>query len=74
MYSHTSLHCCCACVCAYFLQVLEGWLQWSAMGALQHDEFAQAVLDLVTNMAQQLHAAGKVGALPVTAPHSRLVP
>jgi hypothetical protein len=43
------------------LQVLEGWLQWSAMGVLQHDEFAQAVLDLVTDMAKKLHAAGKVG-------------
>jgi hypothetical protein len=37
------------------------------MGVLQHDEFAQAVLDLVTNMAKKLHAAGKVGS--VTACH-----
>jgi hypothetical protein len=42
------------------------------MGALQHEEFAQAVLDLVANMAKQLHAAGKVGALPVTAPRMPL--
>jgi hypothetical protein len=44
-----------------FLQVLEGWLQWAAMGVMQHAQAAQAVLVLVKNLGAKLHDAGKVG-------------
>jgi hypothetical protein len=43
------------------LQVLEGWLQWAAMGVMQHAQAAQAVLVLVENLGAKLHVEGKVG-------------
>jgi hypothetical protein len=46
------------------LQVLEGWLQWAAMGVMQHAQAAQAVLVLVKDLGDKLHAAGKVGRWP----------
>lgn len=42
-------------------QVLEGWLQWAAMGALKQDAIRQAIISMVDKLAVALHAAGKVG-------------
>lgn len=45
------------------LQVLEGWLQWSAMGVLLRYDLTQAVVAMITQLADLLHSAGKVGVL-----------
>lgn len=51
------------------LQVLEGWLQWSAMGVLLRDDLTQAVVAMVTQLADLLHSAGKVGVLAMLMPY-----
>jgi hypothetical protein len=50
--------------CVLFWQVLEGWLQWSAMGLFQQEPATQAVIAMVTQLADALHKSGKVGAAP----------
>lgn len=46
--------------CVAVLQVLEGWMQWSGMGLLQHEGFTRAVVALITDLAARLHADAKV--------------
>lgn len=56
---HSDCVLCCAVLC---WQVLEGWLQWAAMGVFQQEPFTQAVIAMITQLAGALHTAGKVGA------------
>jgi hypothetical protein len=48
---------CSRCACA---QVLEGWLQWAAVHLMEHHKFRQAALTFVRQLADVLHANGKV--------------
>lgn len=44
--------------------VLEGWLQWSAMGVLLRYDLTQAVVAMITQLADLLHSAGAFAGCP----------